>query len=55
MNSSVVTSVGVQRLLLPLHLTLTPRVSGLTFSRVLNNSFTQRPSSDSALLCNLRS
>ena len=30
MNSAVVTSVGVQRSLLPLHLTLTPRVSGLT-------------------------
>jgi hypothetical protein len=52
MNGAVVTSVGVQRSLLPLHLTLTPRASGLTFSGVLNNSFTPRPSSESALLCN---
>ena len=52
MNGAVVTSAGVQTSLLPLQLTLTPRASGLTFSRVLNNSFTPRPSSESALLCN---
>ena len=36
--NDVVTSAGVQRSLLSLHLPLTPRASGLTFSGVLNNS-----------------
>ena len=39
MNGAVVTgATGVPTGVLPLQLTLTPRASGLTFSRVLNNS-----------------